>query len=144
MSASDKKKVIGDHESIVRSLLSDVKGTRHEPLSTLEEAKQYADGVVIFEGDYGGAIYLTCPAHLVLCSAETLQQLLLELDRRLIDHIWGVMVCYERLAPGSGVWGGWGGGLITGGLWLHPKLEILGIRAEIQAVLFGSRATLGG
>jgi len=36
--------------------------------------------MVIFEGDYGGQIYATCPASLVRCSEETLQGLLRDLD----------------------------------------------------------------
>lgn len=140
---SEDKKDIPDHASIVRSFTSEKYGERFEPLKTLEEAKQHADGVVIFEGDYGGAIYLTCPAHLVQCSEELLQQLLRDIDKRLINHHWGLMVCYERLAAGSGVSGGWGGGLVTEGLWLHDKVEALNLCNAIEAVLSGSRETLG-
>ena len=69
---SEDKKDIPDHASMVRSFTSEKYGERFEPLKTLEEAKQHADGVVIFEGDYGGAIYLTCP--LQPCGRGTLHR----------------------------------------------------------------------
>ncbi len=141
---SDEKKIIPDHASIVRSFTSEKHGHRFEPLKTLEEAQQYEDGVVIFEGDYGGAIYLTFPARLARCSESTLQQLLHDIDEKLINHHWGLMVCYERLAAGSGVSGGWGGGVVTDGLWLHSKVEALGLRPAIENVISGSRDKLKG
>ena len=140
--SENNKKIISDHESIVRSFTSEEYGERFEPLHTLEEAQQHDDGVVIFEGDYGGAIYLTCPAKLVRCSEQALQQLLRDLDEQLINHHWGLMVCYERLASGSGVAGGWGGGLITEGLWLHGRVEALNLRNAVESVLSGVRKRL--
>jgi hypothetical protein len=141
--AEDNKKIIPDHASFVRSFTSEKYGERFEPLRTLQEAQGHSDGVVIFEGDYGGAIYLTCPVRLVRCSAQALQHLLHDIDKKLIDHHWGLMVCYERLAPGSPVSGGWGGGLITEGVWLHDRVEALSLRKPIEEVLSGSRERLG-
>ena len=68
--------VIPEHESAVRRLMADARGGTYEALLTLEDAKHVDDAAVVMEGDYGGSIYLTCPARLVQCDQATLQQLL--------------------------------------------------------------------
>ncbi len=61
-------------------MVADAHGRPYYPLRSLAEAQAAHDGMVIFEGDYGGQIYATCPASLVRCSEETLQGLLRDLD----------------------------------------------------------------
>jgi hypothetical protein len=55
------------------------------------------------EGDYGGSIYLTCPARLVNCDEPALRQLLQDLD----EHYWkdpeGAGLYYEAARVGSGI-----------------------------------------
>jgi len=51
-------------------------------------------------------------------------------------------VVFEPLPPGSHVAGGAGGGEVTGALWLHSKIEELGIRKQVEEVLAGLRPLL--
>jgi hypothetical protein len=131
--------VIPEHESAVRRLMADARGGTYEALLSLEDAKHTDDAAVVMEGDYGGSIYLTCPARLVHCDEATLQQLLLDLD----EHDWndpeGVGLYYERAPAGSGIAGGSGGGVVTNTVWLHPELEAKGLRPQVEAVIAGKR-----
>ena len=128
---------ISEHESFCRRLYVETFGEEYRPLHSLEEAKQFADGIVILEGDYGGQIYLTCPASMLQCSPETLHKLLRDIDARRWDDEDGARVFYERKQAGEGVVGGMGGGVVTVRLWLHPKVEAFGIRTEVEAILAG-------
>ena len=130
---------IQPHLSYVRQIMARFEGAPFAPLDTLAEARTYHDGVIIFEGDYGGAIYLTCPARMVQCAETSLRQLLLDIDEKFFAYGPSTKLCYERLAEGSGVCGGWGGGRITMGIWLHPKVEMLGLRDQIEEVFTGLR-----
>ena len=90
MRDSDEKPAeIPDHESPVRRVISDAHGLPYYPLRSLDEAKACADGVVILEGDWGGQIYVVCPARMVACEAATLQQLLEDLDADEIASLGG-------------------------------------------------------
>jgi hypothetical protein len=90
------------------------------------------------EGDYGGSIYLTCPARLVHCDEPTLRQLLHDLDKHDWNDLDGVGLYYEVAPVGSGVTGGTGGGVVTDGLWLHPDLETKGLRGRVEGPLLGA------
>ncbi len=94
------------------------------------------------EGDYGGQIYLTCPARLVNCDQATLEQLLRDLDRLGWKNSETSHLFFERGNPGSGVWGGMGGGLIVEGVWLHPELQKLGIEERVRDVIGGALSGL--
>jgi hypothetical protein len=72
--------VIPDHESAVRRAIADAHNRPYLPLHSLQEAQSYPDGAVIFEGDWGGQIYATCPAALVRCSEAVLDLLLRDFD----------------------------------------------------------------
>lgn len=120
----------------VRSM---VEGDAYTAFNSLEEARGNADTVVIFEGDYGGTIYMTVPIDRVKCAAATLAQALQDIDAMCWGDPDGAGMFFEERPVGSGVPGGMGGGTVTGGLWLHPNLEPLGIRDEIEEVLAGSR-----
>jgi hypothetical protein len=143
--APEEPEMIPDHESPVRHMLSAAHGTSFEALRSLDEARQAPDGVVVLEGDWGGQIYLVCPASLVGCSDAALKALLDDLD----VIAWppdgepeGRGIYYERHAIGEGIPGGMGGGVVTEGLWIHEEFEDTGLRSAIEAVLIGDRARL--
>jgi len=133
--------VIEDHESPVRGAVARVEGTSYYPLRSLEEAKSYVDGVVVLEGDYGGQIYVVCPASLVCCGQEALEKLLRDLDGIAwacnADYPRSAGVFYERLPVGSGVDGGMGGGLVIDGVWVHEELSDPRLKSRICEVIEG-------
>jgi hypothetical protein len=133
---------IAEHESAVRRMLADAGRGSYEPLRSLDEAKARPGGVVVMEGDYGGSIYLTCPARIVNCDDATLRRLLLDLDKRDWNDADGVGLYYEVASPGSGIAGGTGGATVTTGVWLHPDLEAKGLRERVEAVIAGRRTRL--
>src|SRR5438552_11511903 len=103
-------KLLPAHESGVRRMVADARGPPYQALRSLGEAQAALDGVVVMEGDYGGQIYLTCPARLVKCDPGTLEQLLADLDGMAWRDSDGARVFFERQPIGSGVAGGMGGG----------------------------------
>jgi len=123
-------------------MVSDSRGEAYRAFRTLAEAQEVSDGVVVMEGDYGGQIYLTCPARLVNCDQATLEQLLRDLDRLGWKNSETSHLFFERGNPGSGVWGGMGGGLIVEGVWLHPELQKLGIEERVRDVIGGALSGL--
>jgi hypothetical protein len=134
--------VIPEHESALRRMVADARGGSYRALHSLDEAKAHPDGAVVMEGDYGGSIYLTCPARVVECDEATLRRLLLDLDKHDWDDVEGVGLYYEVAPQGSGIAGGTGGGVVTDGLWLHPNLDAKGLRQRVQAVIAGKRTQL--
>ena len=123
-------------------MVLDSRGEEYRAFRTLAEAQEVSDGVVVMEGDYGGQIYLTCPARLVKCDQATLERLLRDLDSLGWRAPETAHVFFERGSPGSGVWGGMGGGLIVEGVWLHPELQKLGIEERVRDVIAGTRSKL--
>lgn len=93
-------------------------------------AKRDPQGIVVFEGDYGGQIYLVARAALLLS----------ELDSMAWDDPDGARVYFESLPTGSEVAGGMGGGLVTSDLWLHPKLNVE--EHAVRRVLSGQSASV--
>jgi hypothetical protein len=94
-------------------------------------------GTVVLEGDDGGEIYFTCPATVVKCGEEGLQTLLLYLDSLEwrdpdMAHIW-----YEKHPTGTAVSGGMGGGIVTEGIWIHPRFAERGIARNVSAFIRG-------
>jgi hypothetical protein len=97
---------------------------------------------VVFEGDDGGQIYVVCPACAVVCCEERLQQLLVDLD----EIEWPESqdpsmrrIYFESRAPGEVIPGGTGGGQVTGGPWIHPRLVAKDLLDPIREVLSGKR-----
>jgi hypothetical protein len=129
-----------DYESGVRRMMADATGHSYQALRSLAEAQAVADGVVVFEGDHGGQIYVVVPAGEVRCSEEVLGQLLADIDQGAWDDEEGARVYYERHAPGASISGGMGGGATTGAIWVHPKLGAL--KPSILEVLHGERSRL--
>lgn len=131
--------VIPNHESPVRRILSDAHQQPYHPLRTLAEAQSYPDGAVIFEGDYGGQIYATCPASMIRCDEAMLDRLLSDLDALCWCDLTNARVFYERRAIGKGVSGGMGGGRITDDVWVHPRIASLNLTSAIRDTLLGLR-----
>lgn len=92
----DEDSVTPEHESQLRRILADAAGEPYSALQSLEEAKRAA-AVVLMEGDYGGSIYLTCPARVVQCDEPTLRQLALDIDERDWSDPEGVGSFYEQV-----------------------------------------------
>jgi hypothetical protein len=134
--------VIPEHESPVRRMVADAHGGEYKAIESLDEARAMTDAAIVMEGDYGGSIYLTCPAGLVGCDEPTLRQLLHDLDGYDWNDPEGVGFYYEVAPVGSGVAGGTGGGVVTDGVWLHPDLEAKGLRERVEAVITGKRVLL--
>ena len=133
-----------EHESGVRRLISDAHDIPYYPLHSLAEAKSFSDGVVILEGDDGGQIYIVCPASLVECSVEALENLLRDLD----DISWpgndpnSARVFYERLPLGAPVFGGMGGATVEEDVWIHQRLVDSELEAPIRDVIGGRRSRI--
>jgi hypothetical protein len=137
---SKKASVRSDHESGVRSLIARSQGEEHVAYRSLVEAKTDPDGVAVFEGDYGGQIYLVVRAQYLRCAEVQLKQLLSELDALAWADPEGARVYFESLPVGAGVAGGMGGGTVAAELWVHADLRAH--EPAIHAVLRGERATI--
>lgn len=132
------------HRSVLRELMAEAFGGAYVAFETLDEARADREGAVILEGDDGGQIYVVVPAEQVVCSQAILTWLLYDLDR----ISWpgndedSARVVFERVAVGSGVAGGMGGGVVINGVWIHAELVRLGLGDEIRAVLGGDLGRL--
>src|SRR5437879_5928016 len=104
--SSLEPKKLPDHHSGVRRAIADSRETQYVAFKSLAEAKSATDGVIVFEGDFGGQIYLVARASCVLCSEQVLQQLLLDLDARGWSEPKGARVYYESHRVGEAVAGG--------------------------------------
>jgi len=134
--------VLPEHESGVRRMVSDARDVPYQPLRSLDEARSLSKGVVILEGDDGGQIYVVCPSSLVRCSAETLNDLLRDLDTIAWPHNDpdAARVFYERLSIGAPVCGGMGGAVVTNDVWIHGDFVNLKLDRAIREVISGQRA----
>ena len=119
--------------------MTETKGISFEPLRSLEEARQHPEGMIIFEGDYGGTIYLTAPAHKTLCDEATLNQLLTDIDVTYWNDAQGAKIYYEKKPVGSIVAGGMGGGKVLDKLWLHEKINKPDLEKQVNEILAGTR-----
>ena len=117
--------------------MAESQGMDYVPLEGFEAARNCPNSIVILEGDDGGTIYLTIPACTVSCSEVALNQLLSDIDGMCWADPTMRRVVYEVLAIGEVVAGGMGGGRVLDGLWLHPEVEKLGVRQDIEDVLRG-------
>ena len=110
---------------------------RKSILRNLDEARAAEDGVVVFEGDWGGTIYATVPVKYLseTISHQELSQLAVTLEKIHWDcnidedsPEGGSRMYYKRAVPGDGILGGMGGGCVMDGLWTHPGLTNNGRR----------------
>ena len=136
--------VLPEHESGVRRMVSDARDVAYQPLHSLDEAKSFSDGVVILEGDDGGQIYVVCPASLVRCSAEILNDLLRDLDAIACpgNDPNSARVFCERLPTGAPVFGGMGGAVVSDAVWIHRDFVKLKVDPAIRDVIAGERARI--
>src|SRR5260370_25228749 len=137
-----KPEILLSHESGLRKMEAEAAENQYVSFKSLREAQQDPEGVVILEGDEGGQIYVVCPASIVRCSEESLQQLLHDLDALTWNDPSSAHLFFERLPLGSGVSGGMGGGLVQSSVWLHPRLVKLGLLEKVKAVIEGRRSRL--
>ncbi|CAF0940381.1 unnamed protein product, partial [Didymodactylos carnosus] len=84
-----------DHSSPMRSMISSAHGEEYEAIKNFNDAKTTENCVLIFEGDYGGQIYLTCPMKYVQCNEQILKQLLNDIDKLQWDDEQGCRMYYE-------------------------------------------------
>ena len=127
--------ITSDHESGVRSLIAQADGEEHIAYRSLREAKADANGIVVFEGDYGGQIYLVVRASFICCSESQLQKLLAELDALSWADPDGAQLCFESRPVGAGIAGGMGGGAVAPELWVHTELKVY--ESAMRGVLLG-------
>jgi hypothetical protein len=129
--------------SPLRSLMAEASGSEYAAFAGVEAARANPDSVAVFEGDDGGTIYLTVPVRLIRCDEAKLQQLLLDIDAMYWKDSTMAHLVYEPRPVGSSVAGGMGGGRVVDGVWLHPKIEELVVKADVEAVIAGRRSRLG-
>jgi hypothetical protein len=72
---------IPGHESPVRRIVADSSGEEYGAIKSFSEAKKIPNAYVVFEGDYGGQIYLTCPMSKINCNEKILKQLFSDIGR---------------------------------------------------------------
>jgi hypothetical protein len=120
-------------------MMADADGSKYIALESLAAARNHPDSVVIMEGDDGGTIYLTVPVYKVACSEIALRHLLSDIDAMYWNDRRLAHLIYEIVPIGGAVAGGMGGGQVTDGLWLHPRVEALGVREDVEQVLYGQR-----
>ncbi len=138
--------MLPSYQSGIRRLVSDTNGLPYHPLRSLIEARSYADGVVILEGDFGGQIFAVCHASDIHCSLLELEQLVEDLNMMYWPNspLDGAQVFYERLPMGAPVAGGEGGGWVTDGIWIHPWLVEDGMATVVRDVIAGKLSRLPG
>ena len=132
-----------EHESTLRLMVAHAQGHAYRSLRSLAEAREVTDATLVFEGDYGGTIYLTCPVWQIACSEATLRSLLEDIDARYWREPNGAGLYFEVFPVGRRVPGGVGGGLVLEDVWVHPRLDQKGISAgDIADVVHGKRPRL--
>ena len=125
-----------DHVDPMRSMYAEGRGETYSSYPDLASAVAN-NAHVILQGDYGGQIYFTCPAAKIKCSEEDLKKLLAYLDAHAWKDASGTGIYFEDRPKNSGVPGGMGGGLASDDVWLHPKLQELGLEAKVRSFAFG-------
>lgn len=132
-----KDDTIPGHESPVRRIIADAHGEKYRSIRSFSEAKETPNAYVIFEGDYGGQIYLTCPVANIKCSEKALKQLLADIDTWCWNYGDSTGLFYEPHKENDGLAGGMGGGITKSKAWIHPELLDLGLEYQIKQVLSG-------
>lgn len=111
-------------------------------LGDLDEAREDSLGVVVLEGDWGGQVFATCPARLVVADTEVLERLVLDLDSVLWGQADGAAVRFERHPVGERIAAGMGGAEVVDGVWVHPEVHARGLAQAVEDVLLGRRGPL--
>lgn len=81
-----------------------------------------ANTYVVLRGDDGGFVYLVSPVALVRCDQDVLQDVLKMLDAEMNDDLIGASIAFEEPASDGSIWGGSGGGVATGAVWVHSAI----------------------
>jgi len=131
---------IPPHERPVMNMMADAHQIEYVAYKTIDEARRDAQAIVVFEGDYGGQIYLTCPLTKVACSLASLERLLNEMG--LFAWTDGESLYFERVSEDRSVCGGMGGGLVEDDVWIHYEFRNLcevgiDILPEVKEVIHG-------
>ncbi len=98
-----------EKESFIRKIYNQ----NYVAIANFSRAKETKNAFVIFEGDDGGTIYLTCPMNLIKCSEKKLQKLLEYIDRLYWNDIESANIFYEVIEPNQPIAGGMDGGYVT-------------------------------
>ena len=107
--------------SFVRKRISETFGEPYVALPSLAEAKQFSDGVVIFERE--GTILLVARAQGVRCKLAEVEKLAAEL---------GAEIFYERQPLDAPIFGGSDGARVDLEPWVHPSLDAEKVRAQLK------------
>lgn len=132
--------ILPEHESGVRRMIADSEGRQYRAFRSLLEAKSSPDSIAVFEGDYGGQIYVVARVSVISCSEQVLVSLLAELDRLEWKDPDGTGLYFEEAEIGQPIPGGMGGGGVIEGVWVHPRLQQYS--SKIEEVLTGRRSSL--
>jgi hypothetical protein len=132
--------VLPEHESGLRRMIADSQGRQYRTFRSLDEAKSSPHSIAVFEGDYGGQIYVIARVSVVSCSEQVLISLLSELDRLEWKDPQGTGLYFEEAEIGQPIPGGMGGGIVTEGVWIHPRLQQYS--SKVEDVLTGKRLSI--
>ena len=132
--------IILEHESGLRSMIADAHGLPYRAFRSLHEAKESPDSVAVFEGDYGGQIYVVARVSAISCSEQVLVSLLSELDSLEWRDPEGMGLYFEEAEIGQPIAGGMGGGRVTEGIWVHSRMQQYA--SLVEEVLAGKRSSL--
>lgn len=134
---SNKEKImVKDYENFMRKRYNESRNLPYLAFKNLKDAKKADKAYVIFEGDYGGIIYLTCPVNEVKCSDDELQDLLKYIEENYWNDLSTAGIYYEILEENQEtIAGGMGGGKIDKGLWVNSEMVKLGLANKIKAVI---------
>jgi hypothetical protein len=136
--------------SALRYMMAEADEKNYVNYRTIEEARCDPNAALVMEADSGGQILLTCPVRHVRATDAALRQLLVDLE----CISWGTgfdpqcrepfdaEMFFEPAPVGAGVAGGMGGGAVVDGAWLHPELEHLLLRPQVEEILNGLRERL--
>jgi hypothetical protein len=132
--------ILPDHESGLRRMIADSKGMQYHAFQSFLEAKSSPDSIAVFEGDYGGQIYLVARVSRISCSEQVLVHLLSELDSLAWKDTQGAGLFFEEAEIGQSIPGGMGGGIVTEGTWIHSNLQQYS--SKVEDILTGKSTSL--
>ncbi len=133
---------LSKYASSVRTFLAERDGVEYKSCASLAEARTLADYSLIFEGDYGGRIFATCPTEWIKCDESTIHQLLADLDNIHWNDPDGCHVFFEYAPVGTRIGGGDGGGKIVNGVWCHEELIAINMQRAVADVIEGKTKRL--
>src|SRR6266508_288112 len=139
--SSEHDEQLSEHGSALRWAMASALGVPYRSHSSVAEAKNDPQGVVVLEADDGGQILVVARASKVLFDEPVLVELLRDLD----EHSWpgndpnSRRLVYESVRSGVGIPGGMGGALATDQIWVHPHLVEEGLESAIVDVTEGKR-----